>query len=290
MNVASGAYYAVIPAGVRYDPDLPANAKLLYGELTSLCNQTGYCWATNQYFAQLYGLTERTVSRLIVQLEGKGYIRCEMAATDKGSERRIYAGVFVVSGEGGIDKNVQTPPDKNVQGGVDKNVYQNNKDMNNKQDIPPYSPPSSPQRDDAPGDAALAEPKLGTSFGSAEQPPRQPAAASVDKPIPKPRRSRRKKSVPEHKPERFEQFWAYYPGGGSRLRAVTAWDNLAPDDALIDEMARALKRQMATRAWREGVGIPHASTWLNQQRWTDKLPEEPRPRGAGGRVKDLEVL
>ncbi len=273
MGTADGAYYAVIPATIRYDPDLMANAKLLYAELTSLCNKTGYCWAGNQYFAELYGLSERTVSRLIAQLEDKGYIRCEMAATDKGSERHIYAGVFVVQGPGGIDKNVQggidknvhTPPAKNVQGGVDKNVYQNNINVNNKQDNTPYSPPE--------GDAPAGEPE------------------PVDKPQPKPkpRRGHQKKSVPTHAPERFEQFWAFYPGGGSRLKAVAAWDALAPDDDLIDEMARALKRQKKSRQWLDGVGIPHASTWLNQRRWTDKLPETPQPPASGGWAPDPEV-
>ena len=120
-------------------------------------------------------------------------------------------------------------------------------------------------------------------------PPEGDGAVS-DKPKAKGRKKRQSKYVPDHKPERFEQFWEYYPGGGSRMRAVAAWDALAPDDALIDEMARALKRQKASRQWQEGVGIPHASTWINQQRWTDKLPEAPRSGDdSGGWAPDPEV-
>lgn len=115
-----------------------------------------------------------------------------------------------------------------------------------------------------------------------------PEPVPVDKPAPR-RRTRQKKSVPTHAPERFEQFWAVYPVGGSRLKAVEAWDALAPSDELIDEMARALKRQMRTRAWREGIGIPHACRWLSNQRWTDKLPEEAVPRDSGGWADDPEV-
>ena len=110
----------------------------------------------------------------------------------------------------------------------------------------------------------------------------------------KPRRSRAKKSVPTHSPERFEQFWAVYPGvSGSRLKAVEEWDALAPDEDLINEMARALGRQMRSKQWQDGVGIPHAFRWLRDRRWTDKISESPRPSntgGSSGRVKDLEVL
>lgn len=131
------AYYAVIPAHVRYDRALKPNAKLLYGELTALCNQTGYCWASNDYFAQLYGLTAETISRLIAQLEQRGYIRCEMEVTDKGSRRRIYAGCFLVE-PGGVDKNVKTPLDEKVKDPLDKKVKQNITSNNNT--IPPKAP------------------------------------------------------------------------------------------------------------------------------------------------------
>ena len=45
------SYYAIIPANVRYDRRLTANAKLLYGEITALCNEKVYCWERNSYFS-----------------------------------------------------------------------------------------------------------------------------------------------------------------------------------------------------------------------------------------------
>lgn len=71
-------YYAIIPANVRYDTEIPANAKLLYGEITALCNKEGYCWATNDYFANLYNCGKQTVSRWLSWLKKQGYIDIEI--------------------------------------------------------------------------------------------------------------------------------------------------------------------------------------------------------------------
>lgn len=67
-------YYAIIPANVRYDKELTPTAKLLYGEITALCGQEGYCWATNEYFSELYQSSEKTITRNLKQLEEKKYI------------------------------------------------------------------------------------------------------------------------------------------------------------------------------------------------------------------------
>ena len=74
MEEQQRSYYAIIPANVRYDKDLAPNAKLLYGEITALCNEKGYCWASNQYFAELYGVSVISVKRWVNSLVTKGYV------------------------------------------------------------------------------------------------------------------------------------------------------------------------------------------------------------------------
>ena len=69
------SYYAIIPANVRYDKDLTDGAKLLYGEITALCNEKGYCWASDTYFMDLYKVSRSTIQRWFHQLESKGYIK-----------------------------------------------------------------------------------------------------------------------------------------------------------------------------------------------------------------------
>ena len=67
-------YYTILPARVRYDKDIVPQAKLLFSELTVLCDKQGFCWASNAYFAKLYGVDKLTISRWINQLKRKGYI------------------------------------------------------------------------------------------------------------------------------------------------------------------------------------------------------------------------
>lgn len=85
------------------------------------------------------------------------------------------------------------------------------------------------------------------------------------------RRKREPKKHPDHKPERFEKFWQYYPRRESKQAAIRAWDRLSPSDDLIDTMAKALKCQMQSEDWKRGIGIPYASTWLNNARWEDEV-------------------
>lgn len=85
-------YWAVLPAQVRYDPELPASAKLLYAEISSLTDMAGYCFASNAYFMKLYGMSERTVQNLLKALKDRGYIQI-LDGSGGAGKRRIYAGI-----------------------------------------------------------------------------------------------------------------------------------------------------------------------------------------------------
>lgn len=112
------AYFSIIPANVRYDAGIPANAKLLYGEITALCNQEGYCWASNDYFAKQYGVHKKTISDWISRLQKGGYIWSKLVyreGSKEVKERRIYITPPSNHGEGG-SQITDTPPSNHGEG------------------------------------------------------------------------------------------------------------------------------------------------------------------------------
>ena len=124
-------YYAIIPAQIRYDDKLTANAKLLYGEITALSNKKGFSWATNKYFAELYKVDKKTVSRWISQLEEGGYIS-SVVEYDKETKIVVKRSIKITDSYP-RDKNVHRGQ-KDPQGG-DKNVEVNIYTNNNKNNI-----------------------------------------------------------------------------------------------------------------------------------------------------------
>lgn len=76
----------------------------------------------------------------------------------------------------------------------------------------------------------------------------------------------------DHLPDLFERFWRAYPRHDSRQAAIKAWDKLKPDQQLLHEIAQGLNRAKASELWQRGIGVPYASTWLNNARWLDEYP------------------
>lgn len=113
-------YYAVIPANVRYS-DITANAKLLYGEITALSNKDGYCYATNRYFAELYGVTVVSISKWIKELSDAGFIETEIIYKNgtKGIDSRHIRIVDSVN-------KTLTPFKEKLKGGIKEKFKDNN--------------------------------------------------------------------------------------------------------------------------------------------------------------------
>ena len=68
------SYYAIIPAEVRYSKKLTPNAKLLYAEITALCNMNGKCTASTHYFCKLYEVSRGAIQSWLKLLEDNNYI------------------------------------------------------------------------------------------------------------------------------------------------------------------------------------------------------------------------
>lgn len=109
-------YYAVITANVRYDKNIPDGAKLLYAEITALCNQYGYCFASNAYFAELYGKSTRTIQNWLAALSKQKYIRVDSSYIGKdNTQRKVYLN----------HENNFTPPMKNFSPPHENNFTHN---------------------------------------------------------------------------------------------------------------------------------------------------------------------
>lgn len=233
------SYYAIIPASVRYDQNLPANAKLLYGEISALCGIQGYCDLPDSKIAEPYEMSERAIRGLIKKLVDSGYIISEpIRDPDTGADtgRRLSicdispAAMEKILGHFSLDTGGKSfpPPLENLfQAFIrNSNIY-----------IPPKPPKGGVE-------------KKGSSRGYREK------ANTL--------------------PERFENFWTFYrtnvppcATAGNKQKALKAWDKLAPSDDLADTMAKALSAQVKSKQWMTGIGIPHASTWINNHGWED---------------------
>jgi len=124
-------YYAIIPAPVRYCKDLKANEKLMYGELTALSNDKGFCFASNEYFSNLYDVSKTSISKWISNLEKNGFIKIKMIyerGTKQIKQRQIYIAPLLKKTSIPIEENFNTPIEEKLK---DIYILTNNNNINN---------------------------------------------------------------------------------------------------------------------------------------------------------------
>ena len=99
-------YYAILSAEVRYDNRLKANVKLLFAEITALCNMNAECFATNKYFADLYGKSKTSISVWVSELVKYGYIKVHYTYKE-GTKEILNRHISIL--KGGIEEKSKPP-------------------------------------------------------------------------------------------------------------------------------------------------------------------------------------
>ncbi|AWN75264.1 hypothetical protein [Legionella anisa] len=82
--------------------------------------------------------------------------------------------------------------------------------------------------------------------------------------------------------QRFDHFWLMYPEKKSRERAFEIFQNINPDEHLLQTMLQALDSQIKSRKTKEAHGewVPawkFPANWLSQKCWEDDIRIELKP-------------
>ena len=68
------SFFAIIPSVALRDKRLTSTDKLVLAEIYGLINSRGWCYPSNQHFAEVLGISERQVRRSLTRLRDCGYI------------------------------------------------------------------------------------------------------------------------------------------------------------------------------------------------------------------------
>ena len=96
--------------------------------------------------------------------------------------------------------------------------------------------------------------------------------------------------------QRFDQFWDAYPRKVGKTDARKAWKKANITAEIFEKIMTSIAASKELDQWQREAGryIPNPSTWINQGRWDDELPEVPigsgTTAGKPGKFSTLGVL
>lgn len=73
------------------------------------------------------------------------------------------------------------------------------------------------------------------------------------------------------KDDAFARFWAIYPRHTNKKKAYNSFIKKCTDETVLQKMLSAVVDQKETEQWQNEKFIPHAATWLNNERWEDEI-------------------
>lgn len=239
-------YYAILTAEVRYDKELPPMAKLLYAEVTALTAMNGICKATNDYFAEVFGLSKNSISRLISILVQKKYLHNVIKYIDGTKEIAERYLTPILKNEYTLSPKMSIPYTQKWGYPILKNeeAIINPTDSIN---IPPYNPPKGEEVDET----------IKKEFDA--------TSSKI-----KPQTSKANFSFKAVKS--FEAFWEAYPKqrAGNKQKALAAYVR-----ALREKRSDAAGLQKAVELYAASDEVARGfakgcAAWLNNDRFNDE--------------------
>lgn len=73
------------------------------------------------------------------------------------------------------------------------------------------------------------------------------------------------------KNDAFKRFWSVYPRHTNKKKAFDVFVKKCTDETVLQKMLSAVVDYKETEQWQNERFIPHASTWLNGERWEDEI-------------------
>lgn len=236
MNMEQRSFKGIwIPKEIWFDRNLSLIERVMLVEIDSLDNEQG-CYAGNQHFADLFGLSKGRISKIISSLVIKGYIQVKIFRNEqKKIEKRSIKLIKKLNYP--MVENDYTYGRKQPEGMVEN-------------DYPPMV--ENDQERNTIYRNTIKNNNTSISYQS----------------------------------DMFETIWNEYPNKQGKAKALAAYNKAiakGTDPKQILEGVQRYKRHIQANKT-EAKYIAHGSTWFNQERWNDELPE---PKGHGP-IKPVE--
>lgn len=229
-------------------PGLKPAAKIVLYWLADHHNETtGECFPSINRLSDLCEMSRRSVENHIADLEGAGLIERQERRREGGGKT---ANGYILHLSQTDAQNLRMPPAKSAHGDA-QNLRMNNLVRNNLGNEPVHA-----HRDAA---SECADPVQGELIPSeppkASPPSKQKIAGGLYDGC-------------QSLDEEFERVWAKHPRKVGKGAARKAWAKARAKTefmAIAEPLALWIKLQSGT----DPKFIPHFSTWLNEERWTD---------------------
>ena len=229
---------------LRYVHGIPSGRRMLLMALANFANGEGVCWPSIKSLAEDADLGERHVSAELKELQNEGYITI-VEVPGKSSHYHIHIprGMSCSSG-------VSASKGMNHSSGVNHSA---SRTAVQGCDEPQFTPTPEPQ----------ATPTTLNRHKTVNEPSVRAFAPVKGEP----------KTLTYS--DKFSRFWAVYPKRKKKGDAAKAFEQLRPNEELLELMIKAVREQAETEDWREAGGkyIPLPASWIRGERWLDEPTE-----------------